>query len=112
MFTLTLTLTFAFFFNVVVQLRHLLWKVEQKLVGDSVFSDWWKQFGTQVCWLALFQEKLSTRESLQSRAGLKPYVFHLFYNHFEKSDWVLMGGEAISHLPHIAVLEISYIVFI
>ena len=55
MFTLTLTLTLAFVFNVVVQLRHLLWKVEQKLVGDSVFSDWWKQFGTQVFWLECFQ---------------------------------------------------------
>ena len=45
---------------------------QQMKLGMESFSDWWKQFGTQVCWLALFQEKLSTRESRQSRAGLKP----------------------------------------
>ena len=48
----------------VAQWLHFLWKVEQKLVGDCVFSVWWKKFGTPVCWLWLFQQKLGSRESL------------------------------------------------
>ena len=57
-------LWFCRFFCPVARWRHCLWKVEQKLIGDCVFSVWWKKFGTPVCWLWLFQQKLGSRESL------------------------------------------------
>ena len=58
-------LWFCRFFFAVAQWRHFLWKVELKLVGDCVFSVWWKTLERQFAGCGFSNKSLAQEKVFQ-----------------------------------------------